>query len=210
MPSRKRTAVHTPKEPRRRSGRVSSTKKSTYFEGSDSDDVDESALKPSAAKRGGATQKTPSRATKRAKKDDYEPEESEEQYEEVDDDDEDNEDDVPVKTSAKRGRPNTTPIKSKAASRQATKKDAQEDDDDDDDDPKSRITIIPIAKLRDTGGVEYEDETVHKNTMLFLKDLKANNVRSWLKCMNCPAPAQLTTYSLNGHRNLTRVKSPRC
>ncbi|KAI2633065.1 hypothetical protein GGS26DRAFT_555158 [Hypomontagnella submonticulosa] len=56
-----------------------------------------------------------------------------------------------------------------------------EDDDDDDDDDEDRITFIPAIKLRDTDGVDYEDTRLHKNTLLFLKDLKANNKRSWLK-----------------------------
>ena len=62
---------------------------------------------------------------------------------------------------------------------------AQEDEDEDDevdeDAPMKKI-IIPLEKMRDTGGIEYEDEKVHKNTVLFLRDLKANNKRSWLKC----------------------------
>ncbi|KHN99163.1 uncharacterized protein MAM_02861 [Metarhizium album ARSEF 1941] len=54
-------------------------------------------------------------------------------------------------------------------------------DDDDDDEAPRRVEIIPLEKMRDTGGVEYEDHKLHKNTLLFLKDLKANNKRSWLK-----------------------------
>ncbi|KAF3055019.1 hypothetical protein GL218_07644 [Daldinia childiae] len=56
-----------------------------------------------------------------------------------------------------------------------------DDDDDDDDDDENRITFIPAIQLRDTDGVEYEDTRLHKNTFLFLEDLKANNQRSWLK-----------------------------
>ncbi|EER36782.1 conserved hypothetical protein [Histoplasma capsulatum H143] len=33
----------------------------------------------------------------------------------------------------------------------------------------------------DAGDTLYEDHTIHPNTMLFLKDLKANNQREWLK-----------------------------
>lgn len=58
---------------------------------------------------------------------------------------------------------------------------ADEADEDDDDAPR-KVEIIPLIKMRDTGGVEYEDNKIHKNTLLFLKDLKANNQRSWLKC----------------------------
>ncbi|KAK8919590.1 hypothetical protein VCV18_008416 [Metarhizium anisopliae] len=58
--------------------------------------------------------------------------------------------------------------------------DEDEDDDEGDDAPR-RVEIIPLEKMRDTGGVEYEDHKIHRNTLLFLKDLKANNKRSWLK-----------------------------
>ncbi|TWU73086.1 hypothetical protein ED733_004123 [Metarhizium rileyi] len=59
--------------------------------------------------------------------------------------------------------------------------DEGEDDDDNDDDASRKVEIIPLEKMRDTGGVEYEDQKIHKNTLLFLKDLKANNKRTWLK-----------------------------
>ncbi|KAI1387828.1 uncharacterized protein F4822DRAFT_293360 [Hypoxylon trugodes] len=59
--------------------------------------------------------------------------------------------------------------------------DVEEDDDDDDDDEEDRITFIPAVKMRETGGVAYEDTKIHKNTLLFLGDLKKNNKRSWLK-----------------------------
>ncbi|KZZ96676.1 hypothetical protein AAL_03905 [Moelleriella libera RCEF 2490] len=59
----------------------------------------------------------------------------------------------------------------------------QEDDNDDDDDDAAprKVQIIPLVKMRDTGGVDYADHKLHRNTLLFLKDLKANNKRSWLK-----------------------------
>ncbi|KAI0459144.1 hypothetical protein F5B21DRAFT_457355 [Xylaria acuta] len=55
----------------------------------------------------------------------------------------------------------------------------ESEDGDVSDEPK--VTFIPLPKLRDTNGVEYEDTKVHPNTLLFLGDLKANNKRSWLK-----------------------------
>ncbi|KAG8423650.1 hypothetical protein J3458_000526 [Metarhizium acridum] len=57
----------------------------------------------------------------------------------------------------------------------------EEEDDEESEDAPRRVEIIPLQKMRDTGGVEYEDHKIHKNTLLFLKDLKANNKRSWLK-----------------------------
>ena len=66
---------------------------------------------------------------------------------------------------------------------------AEEDDDDDDEEADEndenrpmKVTIVPLEQMRDEGGVPYEDHKIHKNTMLFLKDLKANNRRPWLKC----------------------------
>lgn len=56
-----------------------------------------------------------------------------------------------------------------------------DDDDEDDEDSRPRVEIIPLEQMRPLDGVEYEDEKLHKNTMLFLRDLKANNKRPWLK-----------------------------
>ncbi|KAL2380681.1 hypothetical protein RJ035_006697 [Blastomyces gilchristii] len=41
--------------------------------------------------------------------------------------------------------------------------------------------FIKLPKPRDAGDTPYEDNTIHPNTLLFLKDLKANNQREWLK-----------------------------
>lgn len=41
--------------------------------------------------------------------------------------------------------------------------------------------VIKKPKARDAGNTPYEDDTIHPNTMLFLKDLKENNDRQWLK-----------------------------
>ncbi|KAK4189360.1 hypothetical protein QBC35DRAFT_493459 [Podospora australis] len=59
--------------------------------------------------------------------------------------------------------------------------DEEEEEDDDDEDAPPKVTFIPLPKLRDTNGIAYEDNRLHPNTMAFLKDLKANNKRTWLK-----------------------------
>lgn len=41
--------------------------------------------------------------------------------------------------------------------------------------------FIKLAGPRDEGGIPYEDGTIHPNTVAFLKDLKQNNEREWLK-----------------------------
>ena len=40
---------------------------------------------------------------------------------------------------------------------------------------------IKLPKAREAGKTPYTDSTIHPNTMLFLKDLRANNDREWLK-----------------------------
>ncbi|KAF4119444.1 Conserved hypothetical protein (DUF2461) [Geosmithia morbida] len=66
--------------------------------------------------------------------------------------------------------------------------DGNEEDDEEevDEDAPMKTIIIPLVKLRDTGGVEYTDDRIHDNTLLFLRDLKANNDREWLKCIIFP------------------------
>ncbi len=41
--------------------------------------------------------------------------------------------------------------------------------------------FIKLPKARDAGSTPYKEDTVHPNTMAFLKDLKKNNDREWLK-----------------------------
>ncbi|KAL0260330.1 hypothetical protein SLS55_004016 [Diplodia seriata] len=41
--------------------------------------------------------------------------------------------------------------------------------------------IIKKPKPRDAGDTPYTDDTIHPNTLLFLKDLARNNDREWLK-----------------------------
>lgn len=41
--------------------------------------------------------------------------------------------------------------------------------------------VIKRPKARPAGKVPYKDETIHPNTLLFLKDLEGNNNREWLK-----------------------------
>lgn len=84
------------------------------------------------------------------------------------------------------GRPTKTTQSSPGAKRGGGHEDKNEmgnneSDDSDDDDEEPRVTFIPLPKLRDTNGVDYEETKVHLNTLLFLGDLKANNKRSWLK-----------------------------
>ncbi|KAK1565827.1 uncharacterized protein LY79DRAFT_573280 [Colletotrichum navitas] len=179
MPARKRRATSPPaeveNETRRRSRRISSTpKKSKYFDGSDADEgfYGDAKLEDEADEPGSEA---------------------------------DEEEEVEPPKKRGRGRPKGQAAKPKAkpqpkaAKAKALKKqkieevednyqDEQPDEDDDEDDDEGddfegerRVTIIPLEKLRPLDGVDYSDETVHKNTLLFLKDLKSHNQRSWLK-----------------------------
>lgn len=41
--------------------------------------------------------------------------------------------------------------------------------------------FIKLPKAREAGSTPYKDDTIHPNTMAFLKDLRQNNDRDWLK-----------------------------
>lgn len=186
MPAAKRP-LDALADSRRRSGRLSSTpKKSNYFEDPDTDS-DEDSLPPK--KRG-----RPSKKAKLVKED------SEEQFDDSASEDDDAEDDsdsdkVEAKQEIrprKRGRPpkKTQLVKQESEDQyEDDEEDEEEEDDDDeqDEDAPMKTKVIPLVKLRDTGGVEYGDDKIHKNTLLFLRDLKANNRRPWLKC-ECTEP----------------------
>ncbi|KAK7409001.1 hypothetical protein QQX98_008820 [Neonectria punicea] len=88
----------------------------------------------------------------------------------------------------KRGRPPKKLVAKKEDSegpyqdQEPEQEDKEDDDEDsDDEDAPPKVTFIPLPKLLDPGGIEYEDEKLHPNTVLFLKELKANNRRPWLK-----------------------------
>lgn len=44
-----------------------------------------------------------------------------------------------------------------------------------------QAVFIKLPKAREPGKTPYQDSTIHPNTLLFLRDLKANNDREWLK-----------------------------
>ncbi|KAK4217217.1 hypothetical protein QBC37DRAFT_415156 [Rhypophila decipiens] len=93
------------------------------------------------------------------------------------------------------GKPKRKSSKPAKAGRPSKKAKREEDDDElassDDDAPPPdseldedevpKVTFEPLPKLRDTNGIEYQDDRLHQNTLEFLKDLKKNNKRTWLK-----------------------------
>lgn len=158
MPAQKQGASGTP-EPsgRRRSGRIgSSGTKSRYFE-ADSDE--ESDLVSSGYRKpSNGSGKKRGRPAKSAK--------------------------LPGSSRGKRAKLESDDDDEDEYADENSEVEPEEDDEDDEDDENAppRVTITPLVKLRETGGVPYEDDRLHKNTLLFLKDLKANNKRTWLKC----------------------------
>ncbi|KAL5118171.1 hypothetical protein ACEQ8H_003843 [Pleosporales sp. CAS-2024a] len=54
--------------------------------------------------------------------------------------------------------------------------------------------IIKKPKARDAGDTPYADDTIHPNTMLFLKDLATNNDRQWLKLHDADYRAALQDF----------------
>lgn len=147
---------------RRRSTRVSSSaKKSHYFEGDDDSESDAPKAKSKSNAKANAKAKATIKSTatkgqrgRPKKKAKVDPNPSE------DEDDEDVYKDSPDAEDAQDG-------------------DDQQESDNDSDSPQ--ITFIPIPKLRDLAGVSYSPTTIHPNTLHFLRDLRANNKRSWLK-----------------------------
>ncbi len=130
-------------------------------------------------------------------------------------------------TKKRRGRGSSAAKPSKAKKVRLTPPDAPSDDDGDDykeeleepnqaaddsdeefdEDAPPKVTFIPLPKLRDTGGIEYADDRLHPNTMAFLKDLKANNKRSWLKRTSPPFSAPVLLIVANPHSPRRRVPS---
>ncbi|CAK7233853.1 hypothetical protein SCUCBS95973_008736 [Sporothrix curviconia] len=175
MPARKREAPLTP-EPsgRRRSSRISlSGQTSKYFEGDDSED-DEDSHRGKRAKTSSAAK---SRNGARRTMDDSGDSDGDAYQEDEDEEDEDGDEEAAEEEGEEKDTQNMKNAKGKG------KKNGHVDSDDSDDDDESgpRRTFVPHKKLRDLGGVDYSDDTVHPVTMLFLKDLKANNRREWLK-----------------------------
>ncbi|EEY21998.1 conserved hypothetical protein [Verticillium alfalfae VaMs.102] len=175
MPARKRAAASPPEdEPRRRPRRTTSTPKtSAYFD----DESDESAD---------------------FKADDLSEDEEDEEDEEIEHEPpKRGRGRPPTKTKAKAKSPivkrNGTKLKKGKKSKEEEEEDVDEykekesseeeddEDEDDDDDAAPRVTITKLIGLRPLDGVEYADTKLHKNTLAFLQDLRANNTRPWLK-----------------------------
>jgi hypothetical protein len=153
MPIKKRKHSTPPEPELRRSRLPNKSRKTVYVENTDSDD--DSAQEPSSAVRDAL----------RTRRNRNRPEDSEGSY--LDDSEEDDDGDN----------------KSEHLEDTAEPDEAQTDEfcNDADEDAPPVVTIIPLEKMRDDGGIAYVDFKIHPNSLLFLKDLKVNNNRGWLK-----------------------------
>jgi len=67
--------------------------------------------------------------------------------------------------------------------------------------------ITKKPKARSAGKTPFADDTVHPNTMLFLKELKANNDREWLKSKSKSTSADLLHVNLEGRQTMDVAKA---
>ena len=77
-------------------------------------------------------------------------------------------------SASKKGTPRGRPQKKQANEKELWKSGAKLE-------PGTQL-IIKKPKAREAGDTPYTESTIHPNTMLFLKEIKANNDRQWLKC----------------------------
>lgn len=80
----------------------------------------------------------------------------------------------------KRGRPQKSARVTKAAAAATKGKELWRTGADIGLEPGTKL-VIKKPKPREAGDTPYEDDTIHPNTLLFLKDLANNNDREWLK-----------------------------
>ncbi|CAK7265348.1 hypothetical protein SEPCBS119000_001466 [Sporothrix epigloea] len=173
MPARKKEDSLTP-EPanRRRSSRISlSDQKNKYVEDDDSEIDDLADGETSGGRKRTTVSSTakPRNGASRAVDDGGDSDADAYQEDEEDEEDEDDEEE------------DGDEEETKSANNKRKRSNQADSDSDGDGGSAPRRTFIPHKKLRDLGGVSYFDDTVHPVSMAFLKDLKANNRREWLK-----------------------------
>lgn len=161
--SSKRPAQETPQ---RQSKRAKATARKSYVDpGTDTDDADEQSTRkvsPSVDEQDGAAS-------------DYEDHDDKESSVGSEADETGSDEDDESKNRKPRGRAaKSLPIHKKDSDEQELWK------------PGAKLElgtriVIKKPKARDAGDTPYLDHTIHPNTLLFLKELAANNDRSWLK-----------------------------
>ncbi|KOS22789.1 hypothetical protein ESCO_003865 [Escovopsis weberi] len=170
MPARKRAKADDGQ--RRRSSRASALRTSTYFEGSEAEDAEDGTYGLGSGREGGFKQSAPPAGRKRkragvlrdAMRDALREQPAPGQRKTI----------TPKKTVR-------TASELEGQDDDAAADDDDEDDDEDEDEDVRKVVILPLEKLRDEGPVGYAPQRLHRNTLLFLGDLKRNNERAWLK-----------------------------
>ncbi|KAF1851766.1 uncharacterized protein K460DRAFT_362513 [Cucurbitaria berberidis CBS 394.84] len=165
--SSKRPAPDTPNRQSKRA-RGATVRKSYLEPDTDTDDTTEDKAKEVSPPTEGEDEAVASV---------YEDQSDKEPSSESDHDETASEADTKAKKSAPRGRPakqHVLPLHKKHADEKDLWK------------PGAKLApgtqlIIKKPKARDPGDTPYADNTIHPNTMLFLKDLATNNERQWLK-----------------------------
>ncbi|KAF1835786.1 hypothetical protein BDW02DRAFT_495181 [Decorospora gaudefroyi] len=167
--SRSSSKRPAPEAPARQSKRARATARKSYVEpGSETDEAD-GDMKEEAPS---SENESEAAASDYEEQSDKNPSSSEPEQDEADSDDDDH---AKVKRATPKGRPaKSLPMHSKHVDEKELWSQGAKLA------PGTRV-IIKKPKARDAGDTPYLDGTIHPNTMLFLKDLKANNDRQWLK-----------------------------
>ena len=176
----KRPAAETPS---RASKRARATARKSYVEPDSDSDADPHILEAKDdADSGDAS--------------DFEAQSEKEATSESEPDDDVSDDEPTTKKIMPRGRPQKNSVNSRQADEKELWKPGAKLE------PGTRL-IIKKPKARDAGDTPYTESTIHPNTMLFLKEIKVNNDRQWLKRKSCDSCRQNAVRS-----NLWTVHDP--
>lgn len=137
----------------------STSKKSKYFEGEDSDEPSESS-ESEGGESGSAYEGNESEGSADAESEPEDPEESDEEA-----------GNVRGKGGQRKGGSGAGALKGKELWREGVRTGLG----------PGKEVFIPKPKARDAGDIEYQDDRLHPNTKLFLLDLAENNDREWMK-----------------------------
>ncbi|KAL1644503.1 hypothetical protein SLS61_008771 [Didymella pomorum] len=154
----KRPAAETPS---RVSKRARATARKSYVEPDSDSDADPDTLGVEVDAESGDTS-------------DFEAQSEKEATSESEPDDDASDNAPTTKKTTPRGRSHQKPVNSRQADEKELWKPGAKLE------PGTQL-IIKKPKARDAGDTPYTESTIHPNTMLFLKEIKANNDRKWLK-----------------------------
>jgi hypothetical protein len=169
----KRPAAETPS---RVSKRARATARKSYVEPDSDSDADPDTLEVEVDAESGDTS-------------DFEAQSEKEATSESEPDDDASDNAPTTKKTTPRGRSHQKPVNSRQADEKELWKPGAKLE------PGTQL-IIKKPKARDAGDTPYTESTIHPNTMLFLKEIKANNDRKWLKCKSYDSYCQYAVSNL--------------